>query len=187
MIPVRTSLGAVVAVLVLLGATACAADDEPEVSPAPTTPPAASPCLVSADELTDLTGTPQEVREVELPDGGLGTELFCETVLDERDVSMEWKLREPGVDPPPSLEEQRTLIDDPGMTPEEVDLGGGFSGWAASGRPIGLAEAQVVALLDDLMLHVTVTAHDDDSGLGPADVEDEALGLARAVVAARQD
>jgi hypothetical protein len=181
----RTVLSALVLALVLL-AGGCG-DEEPSPPPAASGGEPESACLVTAEQLAEITGTPQEVREVDVPGGGLGTQLACDTAEDERTVSMEWSLREPLIDPPPTHEEQRSFVEDPGNEVAEAELGDGQPGWVGFGPSAGHAAAKVVTLLDDLMLHVSVTAWDDDSGVGVAQVRDEALALAEAVVAARSE
>ncbi|KRF35019.1 hypothetical protein ASG94_12870 [Nocardioides sp. Soil805] len=160
-------------------------DEEPSPEPNGSAGEPEPACLVTAEQLAEITGTPQEVREVDVPGGGLGTELACETVLDEREVSMRWSLREPGIDPPPTLEEQRTYVEDPGNEVETVDLGAGQSGWVGFGTSAGLTGANVVTLLDDLMFQTSVTAY-DDTGVSVEKVRDEALALAEAVVAGQE-
>ena len=175
---------AAVAVLLLATLAACGEDEPRAADPTPSTPTADTPCLVTADQLKEITGTSQEIREVEVPGGGLGTQLFCETALDEREVAMTWSLQEPFIDPPPSHEEQRTFVEEDEMVVEEADLGEGQSGWVGAGRVFDHSEARVVTLLGDLMLHVEVNA-DDDGTVSSSQIKDEALALARAVVAAR--
>lgn len=181
----RTVLSTAALALVLL-AGGCGDEEPPQPSAGSGAEPE-SPCLVTSEQLTEITGTTQEVREVDVPGGGLGTELACDTVADERDVSMEWSLREPSIDPPPTHEEQRTFVEDRGNEVAEADLSDGRSGWVGFGTSGGHAGANVVTVLDDLLLQVSVTAYDADSGVGVAQVKDEALALAEAVVAARSE
>ncbi|WP_457205332.1 hypothetical protein, partial [Nocardioides sp. P5_C9_2] len=102
----RTVLSAAVLALVLV-AGGCG-DEAASPPPAPSGAEPGTTCLVTAEQLAEITGTPQEVREVDVPGGGLGTELACDTAEDEREVSMEWSLQKPFIDPPPTFEEQRT-------------------------------------------------------------------------------
>lgn len=173
--------------LVLMAALAGCGDDtvtdtDPDKA-GQSAPADAGPCLVTAEQLEEITGTAQTIQEVDVPDD-LGANQTCGTQLDERDVSMKWSLSEPFIDPPPTHEEQRVQVEDPGLTVEEADLGDGQDGWIGAGQYAGLPRARIYTILDGLALSVEVTATDKDAGLQKDEIADEALQLARAVVVA---
>ena len=174
--------------LVLIATLAGCGDDDVVTDQYPdksgqSAPADAGPCLITAEQLEEITGVPQTIQEIDVPDG-LGAEQACGTLLDERDVSMRWSLSEPFIDPPPTHEEQRVQVEDPGLKVEEADLGDGQDGWIGAGQYSGLPRARVYTILDGLELSVEVTATDRDAGLQKDDIADQALQLARAVVVA---
>ncbi len=178
------TLRAAAAAAVLLAALTACSTDEGSGAAKQTGPEATqTSCLVTSDELGEITGVKQEIQEVDVPDG-LGATVTCETVVDERGVSLTWGLNEPFIDPPPTFGEQRALVEEEDMVVEETELGSGLAGWVGAGRVFDHLEARVVTLLGDRILNVEANA-DDEAPVSVSQIKDEALALARAVVAAK--
>lgn len=179
-------LRAIAALALLVPLAACG--DEPSSSRprsgSSTAPAEVAPCLVDEDTLAELTGTGQSIEEVDVPDE-LGADLNCETSVDDRDVQMKWSLSDPFIDPPPTHEEQRDDVEEAGMAAAEADLGSGLVGWVAAGFVFDHEEARVIATLQEQVLHVEVNAA-DDAAVSRSQIRDEALALARAIVAVKE-
>ncbi|WP_126688283.1 hypothetical protein [Nocardioides ferulae] len=170
----------VVSLAIVLALTGCQESSGDEPGPEPTAE-AAGPCLVTAEQLTEITGVAQELLEPDVSE----VRTHCQTMLDERDVSIEWGLHQPALDPPPTQAELRSYLVEDDSTVAEIDLGAGVRGWAARGTPVGLPIGQVVAVLDDRVLQVEVTG----TAMGGEDVPVDEVGhdaeeIAKTVVAA---
>ena len=173
------------AIVLLASLTACVGDEEPWTSPSPSPSarpdPVDGPCLVTREQLNEITGTEQTI--VEVPSEGLA-EFICATTLDDRYVVMQWFLEEPSAGRPQTHQEQRIELDDLGLTVEEASLGKGQTSWVGMGKPIAYPYAQVNAQVNDQSLEVMITAYDEGSPLTVVQIREESLALARAVVAA---
>lgn len=174
--------------LALLAALAACGDpdDETTESPEPTptqtaadTPSAAGPCLVTEQELQDISGTAQTLEEV--PSDGLA-ELICQTAADERGVVMLWSVEKGGDQ---TAEGQRDELDGLDLQVSPADLGDGQTGWIGVGKPVGYPHAQLKTLLaDQQVLEVTLTTYDTDSALTGRDLGEETLELSSSLVSA---
>ena len=175
--------GAALAILL----SGCGDGDTETGSPTPTTAgtaTAAQPCLLGDDQLSEITGTPQELAEP----SELETGFECETLVDERGVAITWGLRESSLNPPPSPEELRELVEMSDFPARQADFGGGVTGWLAKGEPVGLPEASAIALLEDRVLEVTATGTTTGGEDVPVDdLAGNTLEVARALVAAHGD
>ena len=151
----------------------------PSSAPTPTptsrrTPDVAPPCLVSAEQLAEITGTSQEVETSPVP----GVELYCETTPDARGIEMFWYLEDPAPRRLPTARQQGRSVRDRGLDVSRLDLGATRPGWLGLG-PGDVPNAQVLTVLDGAELHISVLGGDAD----PADLGEEATALARALVA----
>ena len=75
----------------------CGAEDDAPARPAPeSASEAASPCLVTAEQLTEITGVEQTLSETSAPpldpDDDPVEEVSCDTTLDEREVKISWQV-----------------------------------------------------------------------------------------------
>lgn len=180
-LPAKAMVTATLAAAVLTG---CQTSGD-QKRPADDAPPSAAspPCLLTAQQLTDITGTEQEIREPDEYD----TRFECQNLLDGRGALIRWGLRETSLNPPPTLQELRGRAEQNGSVVEEVTLGKGIVGWLARGTPVGLPEGSVIALFDGRLLDVTVRG----TGLGGEDVPvdevaENALAVAQAFVSASE-
>ncbi len=153
---------------------------EPSTAEPSTTEPRTdniSPCLVTSDDLAELTGTAQTVTPSDVP----GVDLYCDTVADSRGVEMEWFLKKSPRGKTPSHQKQRSFMERTGMTVSEVDLGSNTLGWLGTG-PADLPMAQILTVVDGLRLYVNVIDVETDDAK-PDDLAADATNVARAFVA----
>lgn len=183
---VRTAAALLAATCLL---SACS-DPAPTGTDDPTGTPTqeAAPCLITATELSEITGVQQTLEESDLPpvdpDADPESDIVCSTTADERDVTISWQLTSADMAVGGSLthEELRDFVDQGDARVSEVEAASGTQAWLGSLQELGLVWATTATSQGDQWLKVEVEA--DDSSTTRRQAEDEVVSVTRALVAA---
>lgn len=148
-------------------------------SPEATTGQATGPCLLTADQLTEITGVAQELgepRQVE-------DTVVCETALGERAAGYFWDIE--ARSSTPELEELRDEVQIPGGRVQRTSLDDGTEAWLVQGGARPQPAVEVLVGVDETVLRVyasTMPATDDPY---PRDrLTEETVAIASALVSA---
>lgn len=183
----RPYLPAVLLAAVLLGG--CAGDtDAPDPSDTASGSPdgADAPCLVTAEQLTEITGVEQTLSESDAPpvdpDADPEDELLCRTTVDERDTTIEWQLSSSDLAAGGTLthNQLRDYVARGDAEVTEVDLDAGTPAWVGQREEAGAALTVVAASLDDRWLSVELSGNDE--AVDRAGARDEAVAVTSALV-----
>lgn len=182
----RTHLLVALLAAVLLGG--CGNADDPSDPATSSSPTADAPCLVTPEQLTEITGVEQSLSESDAPpvdpDADPDDELLCRTLVDERDTTIEWQLSGADLAAGGALThaDLRDYVARGDAEVTEVGLDAGSPAWVGQREEAGAALTVVAVSLDDLWLNVELSG--DDESVDRAGASDEAVAVTTALVEA---
>lgn len=160
----------------------CGAEDDDPARPSPESASespseSASPCLVTAEQLTEITGVEQTLSETGAPpldpDDDPVEEVSCDTTLDEREVKISWQVggADLTVGGPITHDELRIYVEQGDAEVTEAEVGAAEPAWVGTRSELGFAWATAAAVAGDSRLVVEVVGDDETTDVSQARAE----------------
>ncbi len=154
--------------------TGCGTQDDTPARPAP---PAAAPCLITAEQLAEITGVEQSLSAADAPpldpDDDAVEEVSCDTALDEREVKISWQVggADLTVGGPITHDELRVFVEQGDAEVEEAEVGAAEPAWVGTRRELSRVWATAAAVEGDARLVVEVVGDDETTDVPQARAE----------------
>jgi hypothetical protein len=172
----------------------CSAQGDDPARPVPESAPesaSAPPCLITAEQVAEITGVEQSLSEVDAPPLDPGDdaveEVSCDTALDEREVKISWQVG--GADltagGPITHDELRIFVEQGDAKVTEAEVGAAEPAWVGTRSELSLVWATAAAVAEDSRLVVEVVGDDETTDVGQA--RTEVLAVTEALVEAVGD